>query len=219
MTSPFNLPARGVEAIHGRHVAGRRVRVLSDHLAARIPAKATVLDVGAGDGLLAAAVAQRRPDVMVRGVDVLVRPNAAIPVEPFDGVRLPFGDGAFEVAMLVDVLHHCEDPTTMLAEAARVASRAVVLKDHSLRGFAARPTLRLMDWVGNRRHGVALPYNYLTPAQWDAAFAGCGLRAEHPRRRLGLYPRPAGWLFDRSLHFVARLEKVGAACVGRSAPS
>jgi precorrin-6B methylase 2 len=69
-----------LDRLHQWHVSGRRVRVLSQHLAKLLPEGATVLDVGAGDGSLARAVMERRPDVDVRGIEVLLRPTPHIPI-------------------------------------------------------------------------------------------------------------------------------------------
>jgi hypothetical protein len=93
----------------------------------------------------------------------------------------------------------------LLREAARVARRAVVIKDHTLDGLLAGPTLRFMDHVGNARHGVALPYNYWPRRRWVEAFRELALEVEVWREDLRLYPRPADWVFGRSLHFVAKL--------------
>lgn len=181
--------------------------MLARHLADAIPRNASVLDVGAGDGKLAEALLLLRPDLSIRGVDVLIRPGTAIPVEPFDGAHLPLGSGEVDVVMMIDVLHHTDDPMVLLREGARVARRALVVKDHDSSGTLAVPTLRFMDDVGNRRHGVRLPYNYWTAGQWQRATAQLQLRTAFLRERLGLYPAPASWLFDRRLHFVARWER------------
>jgi len=154
---------------------------------------------------LAARLIQLRPDIAVEGIDVMVRPRTAIPVTEFDGVTIGFADGSFDVVMFVDVLHHTDDPTILLAEALRVASGAVVIKDHLCDGFAARTTLGFMDWVGNAHHGVRLPYNYWPEHRWRAALHALGGRVESWQTQLGLYPFPASLLFDRSLHFIARV--------------
>lgn len=200
--------------LHERFVFRRRVRVLGELVAELVPPDASVLDVGCGDGSIARAVARQRPDVAVRGLDVLVRPDAAIPVEPFDGVTIPRADGSVDAVLLVDVLHHTDDPERLLGEALRVARRAVVIKDHTREGLLAGLTLRLMDWVGNAPHGVALPYNYWRRERWHEAFRRLGAAPAVWVDRLRLYPPPASWLFDRSLHFVARLEP---AARGRTA--
>lgn len=194
-----------LESIHESWVARRRVRILGETLAELIPAGARVLDVGCGDGRVSAAVQRSRPALDVRGIDVLVRPDAAIPVRPFDGERLPFEDRSFDAVMFVDVLHHAKAPLGLLREAARVTREVVVLKDHSLNGILAGATLRFMDRTGNRRHGVALTYNYWREDQWLSAFDEAGLAIEVRRSRLGLYRWPASLLFERGLHFIARL--------------
>ena len=194
--------------LHGALVFDRRTRVLSERLAALLPENATVLDVGCGTGLIDRLIAEHRPDVNITGVDLIVRPETQIPVTQFDGKRIPFDDGAFDVVMFVDVLHHTENPEILLAEANRVANRAVVLKDHTRDGLLAGPTLRFMDWVGNAPHGIPLPYNYWPERRWREAFAELGFTPEIWLNKLGLYAAPANWLFDRSLHFIARLKPV-----------
>lgn len=191
--------------VHERAVFGRRVRVLAGEIAAAIPTGGDVLDLGAGDGSIAAAVMAVRPDLKFSGVDVMLRPVRRIEVALYDGKRLPFADQSFDYVTIVDVLHHTEDPAEVLAEAARVARLGVVVKDHRREGLLAGPTLRLMDWVGNRGHDVVLPYNYLSDAEWDVALGRAGLSRASETRRLGLYPVPFGWVFDRGLHFIARL--------------
>ncbi|HSW31544.1 MAG TPA: class I SAM-dependent methyltransferase [Longimicrobiales bacterium] len=192
-------------SLHERAVYGRRVRVLSERLAALCPQGASVLDVGCGDGLITRLVGEHRPDLRLQGMDVMERPHPHVPVTLFDGRVIPFPDDAFDTVMMVDVLHHTGDPAVLLAEAARVARRTVLLKDHTRDGWLAGPTLRLMDWVGNAPHGVVLPYNYWTEAQWRGAFRSLDLDVLAWEADLPLYPAPASWLFGRSLHFLASL--------------
>jgi SAM-dependent methyltransferase len=194
-----------VGAAHGRIVLGRRVSVLSRALAPLIP-PGPLADVGCGSGDVAAAIGRLRPDVTPEGFDVLVRPGCAVPVRAFDGRRLPLADGAASAALLVDVLHHASDPVALLAECARVAP-VVLVKDHLARGVLDEKVLAFMDWVGNRPHGVVLPYRYFSPASWEAAVAAAGLREERREAVPGLYPFPFSALFGRDLHFVARLAR------------
>ncbi|HHY48810.1 MAG TPA: class I SAM-dependent methyltransferase [Alphaproteobacteria bacterium] len=205
-----------LNAVHGAAVFGRRVRVLARCLADAMPARGTVLDLGCGDGSVAIELMRLRPDLRVEGVDVMIRPLTHIPVTLYDGRMLPFADRSFDYVTVVDVLHHTQDPAAVLSEAARVARAGVVVKDHLLEGPFAGPTLRFMDWVGNRGHGVVLPYNYLTRAGWRNACHEARLQVVRSTDRLGLYPPPFSWLFDRRLHFVALLVPIAAA--GGSAP-
>lgn len=201
-----------LNAVHGALIFGRRVAALADALAAAIPAgPGRVLDLGCGDGQVAVALMQRRPELSVEGVDVLVRPVTHIPVTPYDGQTLPFADQNFDHVTIVDVLHHTDDPAAVLTEAARVSRQSVVIKDHLREGLLAGPTLRLMDWVGNRGHDVRLPYNYLDAGQWAAAFDRAGLAEAQSREKLGLYPAPLSWAFERRLHFVKRMVHINRA--------
>ena len=116
----------------------RRVRVLAEHLADQLDGGDTVLDVGCGDGSIAQAIMTHKPQLKFEGIDVLLRPHSAIPVQVYDGDRIPFADKSFDWVTIVDVLHHTDEPARVLAECARVARRGVVIKDHLREGFGAR---------------------------------------------------------------------------------
>lgn len=201
------LRASAVGVLHNQLVSNRRVEVLANWFAKLLPSGVRVLDVGCGDGLISAVLQQKRPDVGVQGIDVLPRAQTHIPVEMFDGSHLPFAGASFDVVLFSDVLHHTADPTTLLQEARRVAARYLLIKDHYREGVAADARLRFMDWVGNARFGVSLPYNYWTRQQWRVAWQKIGLQPEHLATKLGLYPKPADWVFGANLHFIALLRR------------
>jgi SAM-dependent methyltransferase len=195
-----------VSAVHAKLIFRRRVRALAENISAMIPSgTTTLLDVGCGDGTLARSIVERRPELDVTGVEIRARPHTAIPVREFDGRILPFASGSHDVVMLVDVLHHAEEPMLLIHEAARVASRAVIIKDHLTGAWLSHTRVRMMDWVGNIGHGVPLRYAYWSPAEWRDAFRDAGLREVDRRERLGLYAPALRWLFERHLHFVSRL--------------
>jgi SAM-dependent methyltransferase len=195
-----------LELVHDRYSYSKRLNRLRQLLAENISLGERVLDVGCGDGQLAFFIMQERPDIEVHGIDVLVREKTKIPVAAFDGKQFPYPDDTFDVVMFSDVLHHTNDPRVLLNEAARVAKRAIVLKDHTLDGPFAYSTLRLMDWVGNSRHGVTLPYNYWPKHRWLKTFESMGLVVRSWHQDLKMYPFWADLIFGRSLHFVARVE-------------
>jgi ubiquinone/menaquinone biosynthesis C-methylase UbiE len=198
-----------LDRVHDDLVFQRRVRVLAAALGEMIPKGATVLDVGCGDGQISAEIMRQREGVAIRGIDILLRPKCYIPVTQFDGTTIPYKDAGFDVVMLVDVLHHATDPARLLAEATRVKSKYILIKDHVCKGILARATLRAMDWVGNYSKGVVLPYNYLSESEWSETYRKTNLRPVQSIGKLGLYPTPVNLLFERSLHMATLLESAG----------
>ena len=159
-----------IRFIHNLAISRRRISVLSKHIANLIPPDATVLDVGCGKGDLSLAIKENNPDISIVGVDPLVRDNAVIKVQKFDGVTLPFRDNAFEYSILSDVLHHTENIFDLLRETRRVSRNGIIIKDHICSSPADLLVLRIMDAVGNRGTGVTLPYNYLSLKEWNLLF-------------------------------------------------
>ncbi len=194
-----------LNTLHENVVHSRRVNSLTQSLLPLLPEIGSVLDVGCGDGWLARRLAEHRPLSHFCGIDVLVRPDTHIPVSYFDGAQIPFPDDHFDTVLIVDVLHHADDPAALLREAKRVARTRVVLKDHTRDGIAAHSTLRIMDWVGNAHHGVALPYNYLSKAEWLQMCEALELTVDQWIARPRLYGAPVDWVCGRSLHFLASL--------------
>jgi SAM-dependent methyltransferase len=90
-----------------------------------------VLDVGCGPGELAAAAAAR--DARVTGVDLAEgmleearRRYRGIEFLCADAEALPFGDGAFDVALGAFLVNHLPDPEAAVAEMKRVAGRVAL---------------------------------------------------------------------------------------------
>jgi SAM-dependent methyltransferase len=192
-----------IGSLHTNLVFGRRTRILAHHLCQLIPSGARVLDVGCGDGLIDRMIMDQT-GASIEGIDTLIRPSTHIPVRAFSGSVIPYADRSVDVVMFVDVLHHTSNPKILLAEAVRVG-RSVLIKDHLREGFLANETLRL----GNAHHNVVLPYNYLSNAEWNAAFGDIGLQVSRFDTKLHLYPAPFSWIFERGLHFIAFCTPVG----------
>ncbi len=198
---------RLLDYIHGQLVFKRRVRVLSSSIAKLTPQNSTILDIGCGDGLIDKRIIEQRPDIKITGLDILVREKTFVEVIKFDGESIPFQDNQFDCAMFIDVLHHTTDPMILLKEAKRIAKKFIIIKDHLRDGFLSNETLKLMDWVGNARHNVVLPYNYWQKKQWEKAFFELNLKPIAYNTKLNLYPFPINMFFERNLHFLALLQK------------
>jgi SAM-dependent methyltransferase len=193
------------DVVHARYVHPRRTNVLSAHLADLLPRDVKVVDIGAGDGLITRKLHDRRPDLRVTALEVLVRPVQHVRLELFDGHHLPYEDDSFDAAVLVDVLHHATDPVGLLEEARRVARSTIVVKDEMAAGLLSSKVLHLMERLANTRHGISIPATFWSYGEWRSTFDRLDLRIEEWRDRLGLYPFPANLVFEDGFHFMARL--------------
>jgi ubiquinone/menaquinone biosynthesis C-methylase UbiE len=181
------------------------MRVLAAEVASLLPESGTVLDIGCGNGEISAQVAMRKPGLECFGIDIARRSSCAIQMSVYDGKRIPFPDRSYDYAMFIDVLHHTPDPLVLLEEAKRVARKGIIIKDHLSDSAWAERRLVFMDWVGNRQHGVVLPYNYWSSRQWADAWRTMGVQPDVWNTQIGLYPKPFKSLFENGLHFLARI--------------
>lgn len=207
------LAQRLVKPLHSSFISGRRIDRLSAAIARMLPQGQSLkgLDVGCGQGEIAARVQQLCPQISLDGVEVLVRHDAAIPVTKFDGKRLPFAASSFDFVMLIDVVHHVENQLELLRECSRVANKFVLIKDHYCESIWDNLVLRFMDWIGNRAYAVTLPYSYLSRKRWEQLLEKCDLFLEEEIMQLDLYGAPWSLVLEANLHFMARLCKKSQA--------
>lgn len=192
---------------HMRVVYSRRMSRLTQLLLPMLADSKQVLDLGCGDGKIDSMIIERRPDIIIKGIDVLVRPDTYIDVMKYDGETIPYKDASFDTVMAIDVLHHTDNPCKVLLEMSRVSNHYIVLKDHVCNGFLSYIKLRAMDYVGNAHYHVRLPYNYLSKNKWNDIFENCGLSPVKTKTKLNLYKGIFHILFDGNLHFIIVLEK------------
>ena len=135
-----------------------------------------VLDLGAGEGWVTAALGRRGFGTC--GVDVGPFARAAVPYVVYDGTRLPFGDRSFETTLVLLTLHHCEKPETVLDEAIRVTRARLIVTESVVRHGFDRFWLDLLDGRFNRlRHGgrMPTPLAFRRAEDWQRLFASRGL--------------------------------------------
>ena len=159
-----------------------------------------VLDLGAGEGHVAAVLGRRR----VCAVDVGPFRRAAVPYTVYDGRRLPFGDAVFDTTLLLLTLHHCDEAAAVLDEAVRVTRRRLVVTESVYRNARDLFWLRTLDGRVNRlRHDgrMPVPLAFKTPEGWEALFASRGLHTVATRwlgsRWERLIHHPLLWALDR----------------------
>lgn len=88
----------------------------------------TVIDIGCGEGLISHLLLKKGKNVAsVDIADKSVIPDFKVIV--YDGKKLPFSRQKFDIALLLTVLHHTPDPKIVFDEAARVATRIIIIED------------------------------------------------------------------------------------------
>jgi len=152
-----------------------RINYLEKCLVKYMTSGEEMLDIGAGDGKLAARIANKT-SVRIVGCDVVLQPEPEIKVVAYDGVTLPFADNSFECVMLVDMLHHLVEQDKLLLEAKRVSRGKVLIKDHYWESRFDWMALVVMDYIGNVPFGIDLPCRYLREEQWLATIERLGCK-------------------------------------------
>ncbi len=152
-----------------RRRAARKYAACAPHL----PPACRLLDIGAAEGYVGACAAADGHAVSL--VDVEDRNRSALPFQRYDGRTLPFPDGAFDAGILSYVLHHCADPGRVLAEAARVCRRLLVLESTYEQPWE-KALLTFLDHSANRLRGMPEEQlRFASPATWWRRFVEQGL--------------------------------------------
>ncbi len=181
-----------------------RSRVLADvaALLKPLPPARRALDYGSGDGWFASEILRLKLAETVVGADIKLWPGLVRRPVIFDGSRLPFSDGAFDLTYAVDVLHHCPDPLAALDEVLRCTGRYFLIKDHSYRNVVGWSTLCVLDEIGNRRFRVPSVYRYQEGWTWDRHLTSRGFSLERRIHPAKCHVGPLGYLTNH-LQFLA----------------
>ncbi len=116
----------------GGWMAAAEVKGAVDHVVSKLRPGSKILDLGCGPGSVTLGVAGECPGYEIYGVDIspealtIARRNmdnekaANVTFAEGDAKRLDFGDGFFDGAYCLNMLHHLENPVTALRELKRV---------------------------------------------------------------------------------------------------
>jgi SAM-dependent methyltransferase len=110
----------------GGRIKAKNIKTVAGHLDI-----GSVIDIGCGTGAVLAHLAHEGMGELYYALDVAenaiaaVRQRTDIPnlagSQVFDGLRIPYGDHQFDLAVLSHVVEHLAHPGPLLCEAARVA--------------------------------------------------------------------------------------------------
>ncbi len=141
-----------------------------------------ILDVGCGTGNVTELLRRAGWETTPLDVEDLSFVPGLRPVL-YDGETIPYPADAFDVALVSTVLHHIrpEAGDRVLAEAARVAPRVIVVED-LVRGAAQRRATYIIDSLLTLEF-AGHPHANRSDALWRTTFARLGLRLAHHEER------------------------------------
>lgn len=147
----------------------RRAKNISAFIKNYIKKGESILDVGSGNGTILNQI-EKDCDAKIQGIDVIDYMDTDIPFKLFDGKTIPFKDKSFDNVLIIETLHHCDDPIRILKESVRVSKKKIII----LEDVYINPLHRIItcgyDYLMNFRHAVNTPFNFKKEKEWMAVF-------------------------------------------------
>jgi SAM-dependent methyltransferase len=130
----------------------------------------SILDLGAGEGLLALEI-KKQLNIEVRLVDVVDYNFTDLPLILYNPEeKIPLADKKADTTILFTVLHHASDPEHLLKEATRITKSRLVIVEGYVEEDDKRITNIFFDWFYNRVIGdedINVPLNFLRVTGWE----------------------------------------------------
>lgn len=159
-------------------VLGERSEKVYEQIEPYIGKNSTVLDIGCGDGKIGYIISLEK-NSEVELLDVKDYNKTPLPLEIYDGTVIPRQSNSFDHVLLLTVLHHTDDPVTVMKQALRVAKKNVIVIESVY--FEKIPfhkgVNKTLDWFYSRVLNdpeINVPFNFLTPTAWVAIFEKLG---------------------------------------------
>lgn len=141
---------------------------------------ARILDLGCGSGV----VGNKFKDFFqaeVIGVDIIDRRILPLSFELIDGKNLPFPENYFDVVLINYVLHHTEDPISLLKEAKRVGEKIIIFEDLP-EGFSSKLICKFHGLSYNKFLGNPDFISFRSEKEWEQIFQENGLNIIFKKR-------------------------------------
>lgn len=165
-----------------------------------------LLDVGCGEGFVGDRAAEDS-GLAVTLADVIDLAQSRRPLQALSPRSLPFGDARFDTVVLSYVLHHAEDPVSVLSESVRVSRGPVLVLETIATHRVYTPLLQILDSVANHIRGGweidALPPHIRPVDEWRRLAQEAGLHLEVVRAWGLVHPQALFLVTDSTSSAVA----------------
>ena len=133
-----------------------------------------ILDLGCGSGILGEKIRERLKKEVI-GIDIVDKRVCNIPFKIYDGKKIPFPENFFGLVIISFVLHHTEDPISILQEAKRVGKRIIIFEDLP-EGILGK-LYCFFHWISwNLFFGKSPKFNFHTKKEWEEIFKKLDLK-------------------------------------------
>jgi len=170
---------------------------------------ASILDFGSGNMYLAERISEKLPEAKITGIDViedqnfdreLLKKYPNISFQKYDGIKIPFPDGHFDIAVASAVMHHTPDPEYFLSELKRVVKKGgpILLVEEMYHNPIDKFFVASEDLILNKlKEGVPVPLNFRSYKHYKNEF-----ERQHLEILFEGYVRPS---FPWKHHYVFKL--------------
>jgi SAM-dependent methyltransferase len=133
-----------------------------------------ILDLGCGSGIFGKKIKEKFKKEIV-GIDIVDKRVYDIPFKIYDGKKIPFEKDYFDLVIISFVLHHAQDPISLLKEAKRVGKRIIIFEDLPEGIFGK--IYCFLHWITwNLFFGKSPKFNFHTTKEWEEIFRNLGLK-------------------------------------------
>ena len=166
-----------------------------------LPERSLLLDVGCGKGEVSYYLKKFKPSLKIVGLEVRATEDSYIPMVIYDGRKIPFQDNSFDGILLLDVLHHVRDITSLLRECKRV-SKWIIILEHPCFSWFSRPLLMGGDLLFNLPFSSPTSLNFKRVEEWKQIFSESGFNIEFEIKNLYL-----GGRINKRYNFLVKLRR------------
>ncbi|MFA6549918.1 MAG: class I SAM-dependent methyltransferase [Candidatus Gracilibacteria bacterium] len=147
--------------------------IVDNHVLPYLKPNESILDIGSGGGHICLNLKEK--GFRVTPIDISNK-SVAHSISPiiYNGLKVPFQNKKFDVALICTVLHHAKDPGQILKEAKRTAKRIIIIEDiyenqaHKYLTYVADSLLNL-EFIGH-------PHNNKNDNEWKKIFEKMDLK-------------------------------------------
>jgi len=140
-----------------------------------------ILDLGCGTAIVGKTF-QDFFQAELFGVDVQDVRTVKIPFKLTDGKSLSFPENSFDVVLINYVLHHSEDPISVLKEAKRVARDKIVIYEDLPEDILSKLICQLHGISFDNFFGNPTKTSFKSEREWEKIFKGLGLNIIFKKR-------------------------------------